>query len=326
MDGGRRVVVVTGADGFVGRALRAHWVATGRPFRAAVRRRGSGAALPPGCVTVDDLALATDAQLDALVADATAIVHLAGRAHVMRESATDPAAAYRAANVATTAALARAAVRAGVGRFILASSIKVNGEASAPGHPFGPADVPAPADAYAASKWEAERELAAIAAGTPLVPVALRLPLVYGPGVGANFLALLDAVAGRRLLPLGAVRARRSLLFVGNLVTAVDAALDAVPAPAGVHCVADAPPVAVPDLVRALAVALDVPARLLPVPVSLLRLAGRLTGREAAIERLTTALEVDGSGFPRATGWTPSATLKQGLAATARWWRSRHSL
>ncbi len=115
MDGGRRGVVVTGADGFVGRALRAHWVATGRPFRAAVRRRGSGAALPPGCVTIDDLALAADAQLDALVADATAIVHLAGRAHVMRESATDPAAAYRAANVATTAALARAAVRAGVG-------------------------------------------------------------------------------------------------------------------------------------------------------------------------------------------------------------------
>lgn len=320
------VVVVTGADGFIGRALTAHWSATGRAFRAVVRRPGSAAPLPAGWVRCDDLAAAGDAALDALLEGASAIVHLAGRAHVMREQAADPESAYRAANVEATLRLARAAVRAGAARFVLASSIKVNGEASPPGRAFGAGDEPAPADAYARSKLAAERGLAAIAAGTALVPIVLRLPLVYGPGVGANFLALLDAVARRRLLPLGAVTAKRSLLYVGNLATAIDAALDARPAPAGVHCLADATPVTVPELVRALARALGVEARVLALPVPLLELAGRLTGREAVIRRLATPLEVDASGFAAATGWAPAATLEQGLADTVRWWRGRHAL
>ncbi len=319
-------VVVTGADGFIGRALCAHWRRAGRAFRAVVRRPGSASPLPAGWVRCDDLARADDAGLDALLEGATAIVHLAGRAHVMREEAADPEAAYRAANVEATLRLARAAVRAGAARFVLASSIKVNGEASPPGRAVGPGDRPAPADAYARSKLAAEQGLAAIAAGTALAPIALRLPLVYGPGVGANFLALLDAVARRRLLPLGAVTAKRSLLYVGNLATAIDAALDAHPAPAGVHCLADASPVTVPELVRALARALGVDARLLALPVPLLDLAGRLTGRQAVVRRLTTPLEVDASGFAAATGWAPAATLEQGLADTARWWRGRHSL
>jgi nucleoside-diphosphate-sugar epimerase len=291
-----------------------------------VRRAGVGAPLPAGWVRCDDLALARDAELDALLEGAVAVVHLAGRAHVMHEDAADPEAAYRAANVEATLKLARAAVRAGVSRFVLSSSIKVNGEATSPGRAFGPGDEPAPADAYARSKLAAERGLAAIAAGTPLAPVVLRLPLVYGPGVGANFLALLDAVARRRLLPLGAVKAKRSLLYVGNLATAIDAVLDARPAPAGVHCLADAESVAVPELVRALARALGVEARVPTLPVPLLELAGRLAGRGAAIRRLTTPLEVDASGFTAATGWMPAATLEQGLADTVRWWRGRHSL
>jgi nucleoside-diphosphate-sugar epimerase len=319
-------VVVTGADGFIGRALCAHWRAAGRPFRAVVRRPGAAAPLPAEYVRCDDLARATDAELDAMVDGAAAIVHLAGRAHVMREDAPDPETAYRAANVEATQRLARAAVRAGATRFVFASSIKVNGEATRPGQPFGPGDVPAPADAYARSKLAAERGLAAIAAGTALAPIVLRLPLVYGPGVGANFLALLDAVARGRLLPLGAVTAKRSLLGIANLATAIDAALDALPAPAGVHCLADAVPVAVPELVRALARALGVEPRLPPLPVPLLALAGRLTGRAAVIRRLATPLEVDASGFRAATGWTPAATLEQGLADTVRWWRGRHSL
>jgi UDP-glucose 4-epimerase len=321
-----RPVVVTGAGGFIGRALCAHWQATGRPFRAVVRRVPAGAPAPSHLRACADLAGATDAELDALVAGAAAIVHLAGRAHVMVEGAADPAAAYRGANVEATARLARAAVRAGVARFVFASSIKVNGEATAPGRPFGPADVPAPADEYARSKLAAEEGLAAVAAGTALAPIVLRLPLVYGPGVGANFLALVDAVARRRVLPLGAVRAKRSLLYVGNLAGAVDAVLDAPVAPLGVHCVADAPAVSVPDLVRAIAGALGVEARLPAVPVPLLSLAGRLAGRGDAIRRLVTALEVDAARFRAATGWTPAATLEQGLAETARWWRSRHVL
>jgi len=153
------------------------------------------------------------------------------------------------------------------------------------------------------------------------------LPVLHDlPGVGANFLALVDAVARRRVLPLGAVRAKRSLLYVGNLAAAVDAVLDAPVAPVGIHCVADAPAVAVPDLVRAIAAALGVEARLLAMPVPLLALAGRLAGRADAIRRLVTSLEVDVGGFRAATGWVPAATLEEGLAATARWWRRRHAL
>jgi nucleoside-diphosphate-sugar epimerase len=317
---------VTGAGGFIGRALCAHWQATGQPFRAVVRRLPAGAPALSHLRACADLAGASDAELDVLVAGAAAIVHLAGRAHVMVEAAADPAAAYRGANVEATVRLARAAVRAGVARFVFASSIKVNGEATVPGRPFGPADAPAPADEYARSKLAAEEGLAAAAAGTALAPIVLRLPLVYGPGVGANFLALVDAVARRRVLPLGAVRAKRSLLYVGNLAGAVDAVLDAPVAPVGIHCVADAPAVAVPDLVRAIAGALGVEARLPAVPVPLLVLAGRLAGRGDAIRRLVTSLEVDATRFHAATAWVPAATLEQGLAATARWWRSRHVL
>ena len=208
---------MTGAGGFIGRALCAHWRATGRPFRAVVRRLPAGARRQRSCGPAPTSRARATRELDALVAGAAAIVHLAGRAHVMVEAAADPAAAYRSANVEATLRLARAAVRAGVARFVFASSIKVNGEATMPGRPFGPADAPAPADDYARSKLAAEEGLAAVAAGTALAPIVLRLPLVYGPGVGANFLALVDAVARRRVLPLGAVRAKRSLLYVGNL-------------------------------------------------------------------------------------------------------------
>jgi nucleoside-diphosphate-sugar epimerase len=326
MQGSGNLVVVTGADGFIGDALCAHWSRSGRLFRAAVRRRASGRADAPRRHVVDDLALASDSALDALVAGATAIVHLAGRAHVMTEAATEPDAAFRAANVEATARLARAAVRNGVPRFILASSVKVNGEASPPGRPFQPHDAPAPADAYARSKRDAERELAAIAAGTMTTASMLRLPLVYGPGVRANFLALIDAVARRQWLPLGALSNRRSLLYVGNLVTAIDAAVDVSVALAGVHFVADEPPVTLPDLIRGIGAALAVPARLVPVPATLLRWGSRVAGRRDAVARLTESLVVEGASFRAATGWTQAWSLQEGLAATARWWRARHAL
>ena len=199
-------IVVTGADGFVGSALVAHFVATGRPFVAAVRRHPAGAAAKPHHRAVGDLATASEAALDELVAGAAAIVHLAGRAHVLAETAPDPAALYQAANVVATERLAAAAVRAGVRRFVLASTIKVHGEATMPGRPFRADDPFAPHDAYARSKVEAERALAAIAAGTSLEAIVLRLPLVYGPRVKGNFLTLLDAVAREAL---AAVRRRR---------------------------------------------------------------------------------------------------------------------
>jgi nucleoside-diphosphate-sugar epimerase len=324
MDDG--LVVVTGAGGFVGRALCAHFLATERLFRAIVRYHEPVTALPPHHYAVADLATTPDDELDALLGGAAAVVHLAGRAHVLRETATDPAAMYRAANVVATVRLTRAAIRAGVRRFVFASTVKVNGETSAPGRPFRPDDPPSPRDAYAMSKLEAERELVGLCAGTALAPVILRLPLIYGPGVKGNFLALLDEIARGRRLPLGAAHNERSLLYVGNLVEAIDAALDAPMPPCGVHFVADVGTVSVRDLARAMAEAFDVPARLLSVPEPLLKLAGRLSGRRAMVDRLTDSLEVDSSSFFAATGWRGRHTLAEGLAATARWWRIRHAL
>ena len=320
------LVVVTGADGFIGRALVAHFAGAGRPFRAVVRQHPGAPGPGPGSCAVSDLATMPDAELDRLVTGASAIVHLAGRAHVLNEAAGDSSAAYASANVVATARFARAAVRAGVQRFVFASTVKVNGEASAPGRSFRPGDPPNPCDEYARSKQVAEQELAAICNGTAMAPIVLRLPLVYGPGVKGNFAALLDEVARGRRLPLGAIRNRRSVLYVGNLVEAIDAALDVPAPPSGTHFVADANSIAVPDLVTALGNALGVPARLIGVPVWLLELGGRLSGRRALVQRLVGTLEVDASSFMTATGWRPRRPLDEGLAATTAWWRMRHAI
>jgi nucleoside-diphosphate-sugar epimerase len=320
------LVVVTGAGGFIGRALCAHFSETGRAFRAVVRAKEADTPLPSGVHAVRDLATAGEPELDAIVAGATAVVHLAARVHVMAEMAADPAAAYRAGNVLATTRLVQAAIRAHVTRFVFASTVKVNGESTRPGRPFRPDDPPAPKDAYARSKHDAERELLRLAAGTSLTPVILRLPLVYGPGVAGNFLALEDEIARGHALPLGAIRNRRSVLGVGNVVEAIDAALDAPVAPHGVHFIADAESVSVPELTRAVAASLGVDARLRAIPVPLLRLAGLLSGRRATIERLTNSLEVDTTSFTTATGWRPRHSLAHGLVATARWWRLRHAM
>jgi nucleoside-diphosphate-sugar epimerase len=320
------IVVVTGAGGFIGRALVAHFESTGRPYRAIVRQHDAEPPPKPNVHPVRDLAAASDAELDALVAGTRAIVHLAGRAHVLDETDPDPSAAYASANVAATARLARAAVRAGVERFVFASSIKVNGESSVPGRPFKPGDPPSPRDDYARSKRDGERELAATCNGTSMAPVVLRLPLVYGPGVKGNFATLIDEVARARPLPLARIRNRRSLLFVGNLVEAIDAALDARPTPTGVHFVTDAESVSVPTLVTAVGNALNIPVRLQSIPVRLLVFAGQVSGRRTLVERLVGTLEADPTSFIDATGWRPRHALADGIKATARWWRMRHSI
>jgi UDP-glucose 4-epimerase len=320
------VVVVTGADGFIGRTLVAHFESAGRAYRAFVRRIDPARRVNPAARAVGDLAQAADSALDGLLVGVHAIVHLAGRAHILDETDPEPAAAFGSANVEATARLARAAVRAGVQRFVLASTVKVNGEVSAPGRPFNPADPPDPCDGYARSKANAERELGAICQGTSVSAIVLRLPLVYGPGVKGNFLALLDEVARARPLPLGAIRNRRSLLYVGNLVEAIDAALDARTPPVGVHYITDAESVSVPTLVTAVGKALGIPVRLKAVPLRLLAFAGQVTGRRALIERLVGTLEADPTSFIDATGWRPRHSLAEGLNATARWWRLRHSI
>ena len=299
----RGLVVVTGAGGFIGTAYCRRLAAHGRPVRRLVHMPsatdGGSDAVPL------DLVRAQGDELARALAGAFAVVHLAGRAHVMRESAADADAAYRLANVDATERLALAAIGAGVRRFVFASSVKVNGEATPPGKPFRPGDAPSPRDAYARSKLAAERTLAQIASGTSMIVTSLRLPLVYGAGARGNFRRLVDAVAARRILPLGAIDNRRSLVALDSLLDAFDAVIDAPSAPVGTHFVADAQSVSTPALVEAIASALGVAPRLVPVPVALLRVAGALAGHGEIIARLVESLEVDAASLTRATGWKP---------------------
>jgi UDP-glucose 4-epimerase len=309
------LVVVTGASGFIGAALCERLRELHRPLVGTVRRVVPG--LAPDVQPID-LADADDDELDDLCAGAAALVHLAGRAHVMRERAADPGRAYHAANVEPTARLARAAVRCGVHRFVLASSVKVSGESSRPGRPLRPDDPPRPEDAYARSKLAAEQALFAATQGSATTPIVLRLPLVYGRHAKGNFARLAQAVLAGRALPLASIDNRRSLLYVHNLVDAIVAALDAPQPPEGVHFVADAEAVSTPDLVRAIATASHVRPRLFALPVPLLRLAGLLAGRGAAVARLVGSLEVDTGTFRAATGWTPRYSLDAALAQAHR--------
>ena len=308
-------VVVTGAGGFIGRALVERLRAAGRDVRPVVREdRGD----VEGAVALGPLEGAPGEALARALAGAAAAVHLAARAH--RRDAGDAGAedAYRAANVDATARLARAAVAARVGRFVLASSVKVNGEATRPGRPFRPEDPAAPRDAYGRSKRDAEAALVDACRGSSTAPIVLRLPLVIGPGARGNVGRLVEAIAAGRTLPLGAIDNRRSVLGLANLCDAIVAALDAPTPPAGVHFVADAEPVSTPGLVRALAGALGRPVPLAFVPVALLKLGARLAGKGAEIARLAGSLEVDPTSFTAATGWRPARALEDELARLVR--------
>jgi nucleoside-diphosphate-sugar epimerase len=209
---------------------------------------------------------------------------------------------------------------------VLASTIKVYGEATLPGRPFRAGDPTAPQDAYAHSKAGAEHVLWRACRAGEIEGVALRFPLTYGPGVKGNFARLLDAVAAERRLPLGRIDNRRTLLYVGNAVSAIESALT-TPALAGETLpVADTESVSTTELAQRLARELGVAPRLFHVPAALMRTAGMLAGRRAAIARLLGTLEVDAGRFCELASWAPPYTLDQGLAATAARWKLRHRL
>lgn len=308
-------VVVTGAAGFVGRAVVDRLRAAGREVRPIVREDRGGI---EGAIALGPLDQASPEALARVLDGAAAVVHLAARAHVTGDRGSGAEAAYRAANVDATARLALAAVASKVPRFVLASSVKVNGEATLPGRPFRPDDLPAPADAYGRSKRDAEVALVDACRGSSTAAIVLRLPLVIGPGARGNVARLVDAIEAGRTLPVGAIDNRRSVLGLANLGDATVAALDAEPAPAGVHFVADADAVSTPALVRAIAGALGRPVPIAFVPVALLKLGARLAGRGAELGRLAGSLEVDASSFTAATGWKPGHTLGEELDRLAR--------
>ena len=310
----RGPVLVTGANGFVGRALIRRLLADGRTVRAAVRR-----SLPPGASLPCPVSIVGEIGPETAWADALggvdAVVHLAAAVHRFHAAAGEADREYRRVNVDGTRALAEACAQSGVRRFVLVSTVKVHGE-STHGHPVTEADPPAPEDPYGISKWEAEQALKQIAQDAGMESVVLRPPLIYGPGVRANFHALVEAVRRGVPLPLGAVQNRRSIVFVENFVDAVDRCLDCEQAAGETFLVDDGAPVSTSALIRALAESMGRSARLLPVPPAWLRTLGRLTGRSATVDRLLSDLEVDSSKLRRLCGWTPPFDLSAGLRET----------
>ena len=306
--------LVTGANGFIGRALVAELLAKDICVRGAVRY---AMPLPSGieCAVVGEVGVGTDWH-EALM-DATSVVHLAARAHVLRDTITDPLATFRAINTEGTLNLARQAAEAGVCRFVFVSTIKVNGEGR--DAPYAEFDLPSPQNPYAISKWEAEQVLTQIATETGLEVVTLRCPLVYGPGVKGNFLRLLQAVDRGIPLPLALARNCRSLIYLDNLTDAIATCLTHPAAAGKTYLVSDGEDVSTAELIARIAQALGKPSRLWPCPLGLIELAGRVTRKSDEITRLLGSLCIDSSKIRSELDWTPPYTLEQGLAETARW-------
>ncbi|MEM9388425.1 MAG: SDR family oxidoreductase [Pseudomonadota bacterium] len=313
------IVAVTGANGFVGGAVVDHLTEQDVSVRPLVRRGGT-----PGLVAPD---LGSAADWSALLSGCDSVVHCAARVHMLQE-VTDALALYREVNVAGTRRLAEQAARVGVRRFVFVSSIKVNGESTGGAQEppiFRSADRPAPQGAYALSKIEAERALFEIASRTGLEVVIIRPPLVYGPGVRANFLRLMTWVDRGIPLPLGSIDNRRSMVFVRNLASLVSACITAREAVGQVLLVSDGEDVSTPGLVRILAGAMARPARILPVPKSVLRSAARLLGRSDEVDRLLGSLQVDIEPTRRLLGWSPPVSLPTGIVETSNHFKGARS-
>lgn len=307
-------ILLTGASGFVGRAVQARILNDGKhALRSAFR------VLPES--PVGDVCLAPDlgpqSDWQHTLPNVDAVIHCAARVHVMTEQEADPLAAFRRANTDGTLRLAEQAAAAGVKRFVFLSSVKVNGEASAPGRAFHADDAPALIDPYGISKWEAEEGLLALAEATGMAVAIIRPPLVYGPGVKANFLSMMRWLHKGIPLPFGAINNRRSLVALGNLVDLIQVCIEHPAAANQRFMVSDGEDVSTSDLLRRLGHSLGVPARLLPMPQRWIEGLSSVAGREDLSRRLCGSLQVDISKTCSLLGWTPPVSVDQALANTA---------
>ena len=303
-------VAVTGASGFVGRALVQRLSELGHDVTPIVR---SPQGLRGERVIGDISALASCGAWKV-----EAIVHLAARAHVLPETSAEPLAEFRKVNSAAATGLARSAAASGVRRFVFMSTIGVNGDHTRPGRPFCPDDLPNPQGPYALSKWEAEVGLREVAAETGLQLVVIRPPLVYGRGAKGRFAWLLKWIRRGWPLPLGLVRNKRQFVSIDNLTGFVSLCL-AHPAAAGeTFLIADDESVSTREFARLLALKIGRHPWFLPVPPPLLMAGAKLVGREQAVRSLCASLEIDLEKNRRLLGWSPPLTLEQGLERAAQ--------
>lgn len=306
-------ILVTGATGFVGRHLLPFLLQAGHRVRAAVRRAESVQDLArPGLEVLSVGAIDGATRWDAALTEVDTVIHLAARVHVMRDTAADPATAFRQINRDGTRHLAEACAAAGVSRLVLVSSVKVMGEATN-GAPWVESDPPHPCDPYATSKWEGEKSLWAVTQGSRLSGVVVRPPLVYGRGVGANFRRLAQAVHRGLPLPLASVRNRRSLVAVPNLTAFLELSARHPRAAGQTFFVRDEEDLSTPELIRLVAQAQGKRARLVPCPPALLRLGGALLGQRALVRRLVGSLQIGDAHARARLGWHPPVCTPEAL-------------
>lgn len=311
-------VLVTGSTGFVGRTLltRLPPLDIRRALRSELQEDSEYDSLVVGSI---DGQTNWHKALDGV----DCVVHLAARVHIMHATAEDKHCFYET-NVAGTKRLAAQAAAEGVKRFIYLSSIKVNGE-STQRQPFRVDDKPDPQDDYGISKWQAEQKLFEIAERSGMQAIAIRSPLVYGPGVRANFLRLMRWVHGGVPLPLGAIHNQRSMVSVWNLCDLIVRLTDVPSVQSGVLMVSDGTDLSTPELVRRIANAMGRKSRLLPLPVSLLKVVGFGLGKSDEVARLYSSLIVDISATRCQLNWTPPMAIDEALDRTVRWFISEAS-
>jgi nucleoside-diphosphate-sugar epimerase len=311
---------VTGVTGMVGRALVDRLLASGHHVFGAVRNP----ALPSEWPDVKQARL--DLQADEVldwhgVPAVDCIIHLAGRVHVMRQSSVDQK-LFHQENTVATRSLARMAVARGIPRFVYVSTVKVNGEMTA-ARPFGPGDAPMPSDAYAQSKFAAERELLELVSTNRMEVAIVRPTLVYGPHVRGNFRALMRLVELGIPLPLGSITNSRSLVNVWNLAGFLETLATAALPNSRVWMISDGEDVSTPELITKLAHAFGRPPRLVHFPLPILEMAAKLTGKKAALSRLAGSLQVDISRSLADLPWRPSVSLDEALRRTVAWYLTR---
>lgn len=314
----RPKVLVTGASGFVGRAVCIDAAARGFSVAASTRSACRFSNRVENIVVGN---IDADTVWQQALAGRQCVVHSAARVHVMADTAGNPLDEFRRVNVQGTLNLAEQAAAAGVQRFVFVSSVKVNGEATQRGCPFTADDAPAPLDAYGISKLEAEQGLREIAAQTGLEVVIIRPPLVYGQGVKANFAAMMRWLSRGIPLPLGAIHNGRSLVALDNLVDLIVTCLTHPAAANQTFLVSDGEDVSTTELLRRMGQAMDCPAHLIPVPAGLLKGAAALLGKRDMAQRLCGSLQVDIQKTRQLLGWNPPLTLDQGLKKAAEGFR-----
>jgi nucleoside-diphosphate-sugar epimerase len=311
----KRHILVTGANGFIGKALCAALPKVGHFFIPIVRNVAPNTDMSSSKAVIKQINTSTEWQ--ETLSGVDTVIHLAARVHMVNDNAVNPLQDYREANVEATLNLARQCVTTGVKRFIYLSSIKVNGEATLL-KPFRDADMPAPLDPYGISKLEAEEGLKRLAVETGLEVVIIRPPLVYGPGVKANFLQLMRLVKRGIPMPLASVQNRRSIIFVDNLVDVILRCVEHEDAPGHTFLVSDDYDVSIAELINSLASTMGKRSMLFPIPPQILMFAAKLIGKTPVAERLLNSLQVDIASTKRILNWTPPFSFDIGIEKTVQ--------